>query len=301
VSQREFANGNPSAGVNVGVGPVLDEPSSGYKHAVDGLAGFFFGRQRSEKALGHQCMTMRRPSTVQSAERPSDPMLEAMCVSGDQRVTLPFLNPEKALIFRITHRDNLPWILEHGLHAQSSKVLDPNFRQIGDPDLIGKRPKRAVPIGPGGTLSNYIPFYFTPCSIMFYNILTGYRGITQFPEEEIIVFVSSLHRVAEFGIPFVFTDRHAYTAMAKFSSDVTELGQVDWEILRGRDFKGDVDDLGKKERYHAEALIWEHMPVEALLGICSFTEDMQQQIQSQLDQRGLTVETMMRRDWYFKW
>jgi len=29
------------------------------------------------------------------------------------------LTPEKALIFRITHRDNLPWILEHGLHCRT--------------------------------------------------------------------------------------------------------------------------------------------------------------------------------------
>jgi hypothetical protein len=215
-------------------------------------------------------------------------------------MTLSFLNPEDALIFRITHRDNLPWILDHGMNAQSSKVLDPNFHPIGDPDLIKKRPKRAVPIDPGGALSDYIPFYFTPCSIMFYNILTGHRGITQFPPEEIIVFVSSLHRVSELGIPFVFTDRHAYTAMAKFSSDVTELGQVCWDILRNRDFRTDLDDIGKKERYHAEALIWKHLPVQALLGICCFTKELQQQVQAQLDKRGLAVETMMRRDWYFK-
>jgi hypothetical protein len=51
-------------------------------------------------------------------------------------MTLPFLSPEKALIFRITHRDNLPWVLDHGFDAQSSAMLDPHFRQIGDPDLI---------------------------------------------------------------------------------------------------------------------------------------------------------------------
>ncbi|WP_421621802.1 DarT ssDNA thymidine ADP-ribosyltransferase family protein [Alkalilimnicola ehrlichii] len=30
------------------------------------------------------------------------------------------LNPEKALIFRIMHRDNLPWVLEHGLYCRSA-------------------------------------------------------------------------------------------------------------------------------------------------------------------------------------
>ena len=29
----------------------------------------------------------------------------------------PSLNPEKALIWRIVHRDNLPWILDKGVHG----------------------------------------------------------------------------------------------------------------------------------------------------------------------------------------
>ena len=215
-------------------------------------------------------------------------------------MTLPFLNPDNALIFRITHRDNLPWILDHGLHAQSSAQLDPNFRQIGDPELIKKRPLRPVPIAPGGTLSDFIPFYFTPCSIMLFNILTGYRGITQVASEEIVVLVSSLHKISELGIPFVFTDRHAYTAMAKFSSNISELGMVDWVILRNRDFKGDIDDIGKKERYHTEALIRDHLPVDALVRICCSTRALSEDIQAQLDQRGLTAEAMMKGDWFFE-
>ncbi len=71
------------------------------------------------------------------------------------------LNSDKALIFRIVHCDNLPWILENGLHAKNGGKLDPTFRNIGNPDLIDKRSRRIVPIPPGGTLSDYVPFYFT--------------------------------------------------------------------------------------------------------------------------------------------
>lgn len=46
------------------------------------------------------------------------------------------LNPEKALIFRITHIDNVAWILDHGLHCRNSAEFDPSFRNIGSPDLI---------------------------------------------------------------------------------------------------------------------------------------------------------------------
>lgn len=58
------------------------------------------------------------------------------------------LNPDKALIFRITHIANVPWLLDHGLHCRNSPEFDPNFRNIGNPDLISRRHHRAVPVGP---------------------------------------------------------------------------------------------------------------------------------------------------------
>lgn len=99
---------------------------------------------------------------------------------------------EKTLIFRITHIDNVPWILENGLHCETSSTRDDNFRAIGNPGIIDKRRSKAVPKHPGGTLSDYIPFYFTPHSMMLYNIKTGYNGLTQFPMSEIAIIVSSL-------------------------------------------------------------------------------------------------------------
>ncbi len=87
------------------------------------------------------------------------------------------LNPEKALIFRITHRVNLTGILANGLYCRNSSRIDPNFVSIGNPDLIINRHNHPVPVPPGGTLSDYIPFYFTPLSMMLYNINTGFRGV----------------------------------------------------------------------------------------------------------------------------
>lgn len=70
------------------------------------------------------------------------------------------LSSGKASIFRITHIANVPWILRNGLHCKSAEIKDPNFVRIGNPELISKRETRDVPIPPGGSLSNYIPFLF---------------------------------------------------------------------------------------------------------------------------------------------
>jgi hypothetical protein len=89
------------------------------------------------------------------------------------------LNPQKALIFRITHVSNVAWILANGLHCSNSGHSDPNYVPIGNSEIITRRAARIVPIAPGGTLSDYVPFYFTPYSPMLYNIKTGRVGVTQ--------------------------------------------------------------------------------------------------------------------------
>ena len=175
------------------------------------------------------------------------------------------LNPEKALIFRITHVDCVPWILRHGLHCRTSPKQDPHYINIGSQELIDKRARKIVPIPPGGSLSDYVPFYFTPFSIMMYNIHTGYSGITRRTNDDIVIFVSSLHRVKELGLPFVFTDQHAYAAGTEYFSDLADLAKIDWKLLQSRNFKTDDADPGKQLRYQAEALIHHQVPLDALI------------------------------------
>lgn len=43
------------------------------------------------------------------------------------------LNPEKALIWRIVHRDNLRWILDNGLHSGNSNIQSNDWVHIGNP------------------------------------------------------------------------------------------------------------------------------------------------------------------------
>ena len=54
--------------------------------------------------------------------------------------------------------------LETASIARTPQTLDPEFINIGDQELIDMRASRTVPIAPGGTLADYIPFYFTPLS-----------------------------------------------------------------------------------------------------------------------------------------
>lgn len=210
------------------------------------------------------------------------------------------LNPAKALIFRITHRDNVPWILANGLHARNGGLTDPNFRPIGNRDLIKKRIDHPVAAGPGGTLSDYIPFYFTPFSMMLLNIMTGYNGVPKVPNEEIVILVSSLRKLAMMNIEFVFTDQHAYLGMAEHFIDLAQLDRIDWPILQNRDFERDNNDLGKTDRYQAEALVWKHLPAEGILGICCFTEGVRDDLKARADNLGSSMSILKKAEWYFR-
>lgn len=216
-------------------------------------------------------------------------------------LTLPYLTPDRAMIFRVTHVANLPWILENGLVCQNSVIKDPNFKRIGNSDVIGKRQSRAVPISPGGTLADYVPFYFTPLSAMLYNIVTGHEGIERFPPGDIVVLASSLHEVARTGVRFVYTDRHALLRTAKFSNSLSDLDAlIDWKRLRLRDFKRDPENPEKLERYQAEALIHGSLPVNVLTGLACSTSEQVAAIESEIASRGLTIKVVAKPGWFFQ-
>jgi hypothetical protein len=208
------------------------------------------------------------------------------------------LTQENGRIFRITHRDNVPWILKNGMHARNGEHFDPNCRNIGNVDLIDKRSRRRVAVPPFGTLSDYVPFYFTPFSIMMFNIKTGF-GVKPVPNDEIVIFVSSLPHVAARGIRFIFTNQHAYPPMAEYFTDLSQLDRIDWPLLQSRDFKHDPDDPGKKERYQAEALIWKHVPIDALQGVCCYTSAVEKEIKTEVERQGLSFNVGVQRGWYF--
>jgi len=211
----------------------------------------------------------------------------------------PSLNPEKALIWRIVHRDNLPWILDNGLHCGRGGAQAPGWVSIGNPELVHKRAHHSVPLPPGGFLDDYVPFYFTPFSPMLRNIHTGWGGVQQRPNEEIVILVSSLRHIAARGWPFLFTDSHAYYRWANFYCDLADLDKIDWPLLQARNFQRDPEDPAKFERYQAEALIHRRLPIHGLLGIVCYTDPLRRAIEQQLQARNLNLPVHVRTDWYF--
>lgn len=211
------------------------------------------------------------------------------------------LNSEKALIWRILHRANLPWVLQNGIYCGNSTVRSPTWVSIGNAELIDKRAVRPVPVPPGGTLGDYVPVYFTPFSVLLRSIHTGGTASSRCltPNADIVILVSSLRRVSELGLPFLFTDSHAYSDLASFYDDLAQLDRIDWPLLQRRDFKRDPEDPGKMERYQAEALVHHHVPLAALQGIVCHTDVVRADIESKMRTFGMALPVYTRPNWYF--
>ena len=210
------------------------------------------------------------------------------------------LNPQDARIFRITHIDNVPWLLDHGLHCQSSTTRDPNFVPIGMASLIDKRRTHPVTIGPGGVLADYVPFYFTPWSMMLMNIHTGYGGVTKRVNDEIVILGARLPALWSRGLAAIFTDGHAYMKQTQPFDNPARLDRVDWNILRARNFTKDERDPDKTRRYQAEALVHSHVPVDALGGIVCYTIKAQARVDRWVSERGLGGPSVtVQPKWYF--
>lgn len=211
------------------------------------------------------------------------------------------LTPERALIFRITHVDNVPWLLQNGLRSAGSAKQDPGFVAIGRRELIEARARRRVQEGPQGTLKDYIPFYFTPFSPMLMNIKTGYMpSVIQRPNEQIAILVSSLHKVEEAGRPCLISDRNALYATARLTADLSKLGDwVPWDLIQARDFKRDPERPDKVERYMAEALVHDYLPSSALLGIVCYSEARAEPLCCDVQAAGLSASVEVKPGWYF--
>lgn len=134
---------------------------------------------------------------------------------------------------------------------------------------------------------------------MLYNIKTGHQGMRQTPMDEIVILVSSLPHLQRLGLRFLFTNQHAYPVSAQYFDDLSHLDAVDWKIIAARDFSRNPDDPGKIERYMAEALVYQHVPLSALQDIVRYSSTAETNVLAMQGQVGIHLRTSIRSDWYF--
>lgn len=208
------------------------------------------------------------------------------------------MSEKKTYIWRMTYYRNVGFILRHGLHCCNCAVQDPDYVGIGFKTLIHNRGAWPVAIEPAGVLNDYIPFYFHYKMPMLYKIwhkeVADYTG----KQEEIIYLVSSVEKITELQLPFVFTDRHAYVAYLNFYNQYTDLEKINWNIIKDETWYLQYSQI-RKELKQAEFLIYQRLPVEGILGIVTQNEEIATFVRNEIAMAGLTLQVAIKPEYYY--
>ena len=178
----------------------------------------------------------------------------------------------KIYLYRMTHIQNVPHILTHGITHRTSANANSNFIPIGDPTLITKR--NDFKLNNGRTLGEYIPFYFEVRMPMLYGIQNGYNGITSLDPKHIVYCVSSVEKVLNTELEFVFTNGHAvHSFSGQYSiDDIQRMEDIlDMKAIQTK-YWNDKNDLDLKRRKQAEFLVLGDLPFETILKFIVYDE-----------------------------
>ena len=174
------------------------------------------------------------------------------------------LDLNSILLYRMTHVENIPHILKHGITHITSTHKNKKYVPIGDGNLISRRNEFAM--ANGKLLGNYIPFYFGPKMPMLFVLQRGYNGVTPVSGKDVVYCIASVMSLKATGLDFVFTNGHAVDGLSEFyyPKDLKNIDSIiDKKAITSKYWK-DENDLDLKRRKEAEFLVEGDVPIEAI-------------------------------------
>ncbi len=134
-------------------------------------------------------------------------------------------------LYHMTHIENLPSILEHGLlaHGNLYQKEDISNREVND------RRSLRDPIY-GKRIHDYVPFYFSPRNAMLYALREMQNNIV----------ILEIKREVILADGTLFTDGNASSGGTSFSNDLSELDMIDWKCINAKYWLDFSDGRRKK-------------------------------------------------------
>ena len=220
--------------------------------------------------------------------------------------------PQPVRLFHITAIGNLQAICQAGaLQAKSAvAAAGVNYQNIAHSAAQGVRAAKAVPVPPGGTVHDFVPFYFAPRSPMLSAIHNGKVVGCEVPQQDIVHFETTVNRVTAAGESFVFFERNATLAYSKAFTDLARLDAVGWDLLteapqldgfckffhNRHQVERYVDRM---ERRMAEFLVRDRVPLAHFtrVGVCN--AERARAVSAIFQAEGVPLPVAVMPDWYF--
>ena len=209
--------------------------------------------------------------------------------------------PKPTYIFRIIHIKNLPKILEDGYIYCCNQLnkMGKSYESIAHKSIMERRASTKVPCGPQGNLLDFVAFYFAPRSPMLYSIYKGNVEGCSSNQEDLIYVVSTVQKVDENSIEFVFTDGYGIMSFTNYFDDLSNLDEIDWPLMKQKYWSDTINDFDRKRRRQAEFLIYQKFPWNLVIEIGALTIQMKEYIKSLLEYSGHNTRVKTKPDWYY--
>jgi ssDNA thymidine ADP-ribosyltransferase, DarT len=220
--------------------------------------------------------------------------------------------PEPTPIFHITALDNVRSIAQTGAILSRSLVAQQGLvsSDMAYQHIQGRRAVRRIPIPPGGTLHDYVPFYFAPRSPMLFTINNGNVPGCDYRQDDIAHLVVHAQAVLVGRHRFVFSDIHAALDYARFFDDLAQLAEIDWRIffelpqIEGyckywQNRHGTPHHVCRLETRQAEFLVHQSLPIAAVSEIGVRTAAGAARVLAALGGTGWNPTVRVVPGWYF--
>jgi hypothetical protein len=124
----------------------------------------------------------------------------------------------------------------------------------------------------------------------------------RYPEgvDPLVYLVSSVDAITERKLAWVATDGNSSMDPTRFTTELTDLGQlVDWPLMLEKYWKNTEDDGDRVRRRAAEFLVHEAVPIDALLGFAVRSSERATELAVVLKAHGYEqIYCSVRPDWY---
>jgi hypothetical protein len=184
-------------------------------------------------------------------------------------------------VYHFTHLDNLPGLLRDGFLSKNQQTArGVAHRSIAAAGIQETRAKTVVTCGPGGTVHDYVPFYFCKRSSMLLGVVNKKNVDQQF----LIYFAFPITFVEQPHV--VFTNASANTlSPPAFHSSPDELTRLNWAAIDNPTWS-----LGEQlnQARMAELLVRDHVDVRAAAFIVVWNASVTKLVRDAYSEAGVT-------------
>ena len=214
-----------------------------------------------------------------------------------------YIDPGSTYIYHITNMGNLSGIIHaKGLWSDTERVRQGIENvNIAHNHIKERRRRTPVPVGSGGVVADYVPFYFCPRSPMLYAIHRGQVDGCEHGQQAVVHLCAQVSDAMN-ATQWCASDGHTdITSLCRFIATTDEFSLLDWEAIRSPawGYPQFTSDSDKKRRKQAEFLVRTFFPWRLFIGIGVMDAEAQGRVEELLVQSEHKPQVYIKREWYF--